>query len=100
VATLIAVYGLFMTPLGWSWALFVWGYALVWFLLNDRLKLLAYRIFDPTKTETAPKAALDITPGIAKRAYELYEQQGRPEGHAAQDWFQAERELREGRSPK
>ena len=28
VATLIAVYGLFMTPLGWGWAGFVWGYAL------------------------------------------------------------------------
>ena len=49
VATLIAVYGLFMTPLGWGWALFVWGYALAWFLVNDRVKLLAYRIFDPTK---------------------------------------------------
>ena len=49
VATLIAVYGVFMTPLGWGWALFVWGYALVWFLVNDRVKLLAYRIFDPTK---------------------------------------------------
>jgi H+-transporting ATPase len=47
VATLIAVYGLFMTPLGWGWAGFVWGYALLWFLVNDRLKLLAYRIFDP-----------------------------------------------------
>jgi len=47
VATLIAVYGLFMTPLGWGWAGFVWGYALLWFLLNDRVKLLAYRIFDP-----------------------------------------------------
>jgi len=49
VATLIAVYGLFMVPIGWSWALFVWGYALVWFLVNDRVKLLAYRIFDPVK---------------------------------------------------
>ena len=48
VATLIAVYGLFMTPLGWGWSLFVWGYALVWFLVNDRVKLLAYRVFDPT----------------------------------------------------
>jgi H+-transporting ATPase len=47
-ATLIAVYGLFMTPLGWGWALFVWGYALAWFFVNDRVKLLAYRIFDPT----------------------------------------------------
>ncbi len=51
MATLIAVYGLFMTPLGWGWALFVWGYALLWFLLNDRLKLLAYRIFDAPKVK-------------------------------------------------
>jgi H+-transporting ATPase len=49
VATLFAVYGLgLMEPLGWKWAMFVWGYALVWFLVNDRVKLLAYRIFDPT----------------------------------------------------
>ncbi|MBE0644336.1 MAG: plasma-membrane proton-efflux P-type ATPase [Bacteroidetes bacterium] len=52
IATWIAVYGLFMKPLGWDWALFVWGYALVWFLVNDRLKLLAYRIFDPIKPTT------------------------------------------------
>ncbi len=55
LATLIAVYGLFMTPLGWGWALFAWGYALVWFLLNDRVKLIAYRFIDPTKVESAPK---------------------------------------------
>jgi H+-transporting ATPase len=54
VATLIAVYGLFMAPLGWKWAAFVWGYALVWALVNDRVKLLAYRIFDPVKVD--PKA--------------------------------------------
>jgi H+-transporting ATPase len=53
VATLIAVYGFFMTPLGWGWAGFVWGYALIWFLLNDRLKLLAYKIFDPVKPRTS-----------------------------------------------
>lgn len=47
LATLIVVYGLFMTPIGWRWALFVWGYALGWFLISDRVKLLAYRIFDP-----------------------------------------------------
>lgn len=46
VATLIAVYGVFMTPLGWDWALFVWGYSLAWFLLNDVVKRLAYRILD------------------------------------------------------
>jgi H+-transporting ATPase len=112
LATLIAVYGLFMTPLGWGWAGFVWGYALLWFLLNDRVKLLAYRIFDPVKAKSKPEARgeiepeaeaakpraeakvktpSDLSPQIAKRAYELYEQQGRREGHAAQDWDQAER---------
>ncbi len=160
VATLIAVYGLFMTPLGWGWAAFVWVYALLWFLLNDRVKLLAYRIFDPVKAEPKPEAkivskpetktepkpeaivepkretkaepkpeakpepkpeaktqprpeakvepkpetkaepqpeaktASDLTPQIATRAYELYEQQGRREGQSVQNWDKAEREIR------
>ena len=58
IATLIAVYGLFMTPLGWGWAGFVWGYALVWFLINDRIKLLAYRIFDRTKSKSKTGTAV------------------------------------------
>jgi H+-transporting ATPase len=63
VATLIAVYGLFMTPLGWGWAGFVWGYALLWFLVNDRIKLLAYRIFDPVKKAGAkPKIKVASQP--------------------------------------
>jgi H+-transporting ATPase len=64
VATLIAVYGLFMTPLGWGWAGFVWGYALAWFLVNDRVKLLAYRIFDPSKAPllAKPQTAPEATP--------------------------------------
>jgi len=44
VATLIAVYGLFMTPLGWTYAGMVWGYALVMFMIQDRVKLFGYRI--------------------------------------------------------
>jgi H+-transporting ATPase len=66
VATLIAVYGLFMTPLGWGWALFVWGYALIWALLSDRVKLLAYRVFDPTKAPLLVKKPLGLTPPIGK----------------------------------
>jgi H+-transporting ATPase len=151
VATLIAVYGLFMTPLGWGWALFVWGYALAWFLLNDRVKLLAYRIFDrgkggakpeaksatepeaktaakpgdkteakpeaaaepkpetgakpdakaeskpeakaEPKAETKAKAPADLTPQIAKRAYEIYEQRSQKGDLAAQDWEQATRDI-------
>jgi H+-transporting ATPase len=45
IATLIAVYGIFMTPIGWGWAAAVWGYALAWFFINDWIKLAAYRIF-------------------------------------------------------
>jgi len=47
IATFISVYGFSMAPIGWAWALFVWGYAIAWFLFNDRIKLAAYRIFDP-----------------------------------------------------
>ncbi len=62
VATLIAVYGLFMTPLGWGWAAFVWGYALAWFLVNDRVKLLAYRILDLLGAASKPPV---LTPQVA-----------------------------------
>jgi H+-transporting ATPase len=46
VATMFAVFGIFMAPIGWQWALVVWGYALVWFLISDRVKLATYRVFD------------------------------------------------------
>ncbi|MGA3140619.1 MAG: plasma-membrane proton-efflux P-type ATPase [Xanthobacteraceae bacterium] len=62
LATLIAVYGVFMTPLGWGWALFVWGYALAWFLVNDRVKLLAYRIFDAAKSGSSSVGAHGMLP--------------------------------------
>lgn len=129
LATLIAVYGFLMTPLGWKWAFFVWGYAFIWFLLNDCLKLLAYRIFDPVKPEETSnpisetaceepdiyipgpglgdmelsinqeeiKSPEDLTPLIAKRAYELYVKHGRQDGRGDEDWWQAEREIRQQR---
>jgi H+-transporting ATPase len=56
VATLIAVYGLLMPPIGWGWALAVWGYALAWFLVNDRLKLATYRIIDPQRSILSTKS--------------------------------------------
>ncbi len=59
LATLIAVYGLFMTPLGWGWALFVWGYALVWFLVNDRVKLIAYWALDRIGAKSSPNVRSD-----------------------------------------
>ena len=61
IATLIAVYGVFMTPIGWGWAAFVWGYALVWFLLNDRVKLLAYKIFDRVNNNNQNETNAEVT---------------------------------------
>lgn len=46
LATLAAVFGIFMVPIGWRWALLIWGYALAWFLVNDLIKQAAYRLFD------------------------------------------------------
>ena len=57
LATFIAVFGVFMHPIGWRWALAVWGYAIVWALFNDRLKLLTYRILDRRKKPVAPTQA-------------------------------------------
>jgi H+-transporting ATPase len=150
IATLLAVYGVFMTPLGWKWAGFVWGYALVWALVNDRVKLLAYKILDPVKAEPKPNAKAeakpdakgepkpeakaeskleakadapkpeakadepkpeartepkpeaktppDLTPQIAKRAYELYGERAGNDGTAVQDWKKAEQEIRNDES--
>jgi H+-transporting ATPase len=62
IATMIAVFGVFMAPLGWKWAGFVWVYALLWALVNDRVKLLAYKIFDPVKAEPKPDAKAEAKP--------------------------------------
>jgi H+-transporting ATPase len=57
IATLIAVYGIFMAPLGWGYAGIVWGYALAWFLVNDRIKLLTYKVLDGSKPQVKSNVA-------------------------------------------
>ena len=46
------------------------------------------------------KTPSDLTPQIATRAYELFEQHGRHDGQAAQDWAQAEQEIRQDKPDK
>jgi H+-transporting ATPase len=46
VATVIAVYGLLIPPIGWSLALFVWAYAMVAFVLTDFAKVLLFQRFE------------------------------------------------------
>jgi H+-transporting ATPase len=56
LATGIAVFGFLMPSLDWRWAAAVWAYAIVWALLTDRIKLLAYRILDSPKAAAEMKA--------------------------------------------
>ena len=44
IGTLAAVYGWFVEPIGWKYALFVWAYAIVWFVINDAAKVRVYRM--------------------------------------------------------
>jgi len=50
LGTLIAVHGLFIIPIGWEFALYSWLYswlyAFVWFLINDVIKMMTYRVFN------------------------------------------------------
>ncbi|RXE56306.1 metal ABC transporter ATPase [Methanoculleus taiwanensis] len=46
IATIIVVYGIFVTPIGWYLAGFVWLYAIVGFLVLDFIKVETYRIID------------------------------------------------------
>jgi len=43
IGTFIAVYGFMVAPIGWEYALWIWAYALVWFVVNDAVKVWAYR---------------------------------------------------------
>jgi H+-transporting ATPase len=42
VGTLMAVYGVLITPIGWRYALLIWAYALLWFVIDNTSKILTY----------------------------------------------------------
>jgi H+-transporting ATPase len=113
IATIIAVCGVMMKPLPWKWALFVWVYALVWAVVNDRVKLVAYWILDRTKAGETPEAraktqldakqgtartAAELKQQIAKRAYELFEKRNGKSNNPAQDWEQANQEVQKAKT--
>jgi Protein of unknown function (DUF2934) len=45
-----------------------------------------------------PSAAVSTEELIRQRAYELYEQRGREDGHAIEDWLAGEAEVRNPKS--
>jgi hypothetical protein len=63
------------------------------------VKLLAYRIFDPSKPSLlGKKPPVDLTQQIAARAYEIYQDRLHGETLQDQDWLEAEREARRGQT--
>jgi H+-transporting ATPase len=46
IATLITVYGLLLPAMGWGLAIFIWVYALGFFIITDFLKVRLYKLFD------------------------------------------------------
>ncbi len=65
VATIIAVYGLLIPPIGWSLALFVWAYAMAAFVLTDLAKVFLYKRFE-REVKTLEKEAVVIGGGAEK----------------------------------
>ncbi|RKY95515.1 MAG: metal-transporting ATPase, partial [Ignavibacteriae bacterium] len=45
LGTFMAVYGIFVPAIGWTWGGLVWAYALTWFVLNDMVKVFFYNNF-------------------------------------------------------
>ena len=48
VATLITVYGILLPAMGWGFALLVWGYALILFIITDFAKVGMYKLLNHT----------------------------------------------------
>jgi 4-alpha-glucanotransferase len=77
-----------------------WGWRLQAGMLTEKLThrlrslTMEYgRLMNGNPVSPAMLPEHDLTPQIAKRAYELYERRGRQNGHSDQDWLQAEREI-------
>ena len=47
----------------------------------------------PSTTHQTTEPIIDLQEQIRRRAYELYEQRGRDDGHELDDWLQAESEV-------
>jgi F-type H+-transporting ATPase subunit b len=74
------------------------GQKLAWSIadyLASLEKVVGELLKENDRAEAQAKTRSGLTSQIGKRAYELYEEQGRKEGRAVQDWEKAEREIRQ-----
>jgi H+-transporting ATPase len=45
IATLFAIFGVLMAPIGFWYAFLIWGYCLAWFLVEDYVKIKCYNVW-------------------------------------------------------
>lgn len=50
IASFIAVYGLFMAPIGWEKAGLVWIYCIIWLFIEDFAKIFVYKMIKDKKS--------------------------------------------------
>ncbi|OIQ76843.1 hypothetical protein GALL_414670 [mine drainage metagenome] len=97
-----------LMPLPWWQTLAIFTYAMISCLIvNDALKvaMIKWRVVGAVPVKPVPAMPADAKPSdlgpqIARRAYQLYEQRGREDGRADEDWAQAEQEIRQQGRPK
>jgi plasma-membrane proton-efflux P-type ATPase len=86
-----------LMPLPWWQALGIFVYAMVACLfVNDTLKVM---MINSNALNGVAKKPTDLAAQIAKRGYNLVEQESRREDHAAQEMLHVEREIRKEESP-
>ena len=54
-ATLLVVYGVLLTPIGWTLAALVLGYSLAAFLIEDQLKIYFYKVLNNSNIKYFPR---------------------------------------------
>jgi hypothetical protein len=57
------------------------------------LNMLAPAAKNRSRTATAPAFGVPFEDKIRSRAYQLYEERGREDGHAMEDWLRAKAEI-------
>jgi hypothetical protein len=110
IASTLAVGGIAMTPLPAVFVAGTLGAAVMFAFILDLIKVAVFSrlgiagsararpaphgTHGNAQMQAAPTTATDQTARIAQRAYELYEQGGRKDGAAVQNWQQAEAQIR------
>ncbi len=46
IGTIIVFFGILMQSISWQYILYIWIYSILWFLLNDQIKIFSYKILD------------------------------------------------------